>query len=55
MTEHKELIPDCYIWLSNKNKTLFKRYVSAYVERSAPGYKLLKIEDKGKTAVCIKK
>lgn len=55
MVEHKELIPDCYIWLSNNNKTLFKRYVSAYIERNAVGYKLVRIEDKGRVAVCVRK
>lgn len=54
MREVKEAIPHCYSWMANGNKILFKRYVTAYIERNVPGYKLLRIEDKGTVAVCVK-
>ncbi|GAA5418058.1 hypothetical protein Pryu01_03140 [Paraliobacillus ryukyuensis] len=55
MKQIKEHIPHCYTWLANGNKALFKRYVASYIERNVPGYKLLRVEDKGTVAVCIKK
>ena len=53
MTEFKTPIPLFYQSLATDGQR-FKRYVVAYISRNVPGYKLVRIEDKGRTAVCIK-
>ncbi len=54
LDEIKQPIPHFYEFLANGDRSLFKRYVQAYIKHNYVGYELVRIESKGKVAVVRK-